>query len=556
MLIAHCISQPILHAQGSQVTPNAGFYHKGSRADCDQTELTRLRKDVAALQNQARDLQADKRAAELKLFDLKSRMYGWHGSIWRFVNALLKLGVDWSEGSGLPQGVSSFLRTLGLASDVVGAGQAVGSGFETGPTLEASFNVLGQAAHACASRQNCWQPFTDFDAESYSQAVYGRYQVWFPAAAGPGQSSPEQWSGWRNDISQLDEKYGEEAESKAAILNKAISGALFVMNALELQSDLQDAAELSEEIDRLQQRWNTIDAEIDADVGRIEPLVAACDRNKAAGGVSPGPSHGQSRQPKIMLTSLAPNVDVPEFVFRLNVRALHVIQRETDDRDQLPYPDILRDLGDVTAKLRDAQNRMDRSVMPALAPFFAGTWNRMDRGVLIGPLQTARTDIQAVSADLRGAREGSQRVVRALGQNANLGSIAGQRVAVTPIVLGSEVSFADANAERHLVGLREIGTAQRRVRLEVQSTRQSFNLSVGDSATVTLDRWGMRRVRIIVQAVAPFGVALVVVRALPPRVLVDLDATTLGIAVLAITVVVAAFLLGYMQRAGRRLHTS
>lgn len=555
IVFAQCVSPPIVNAQASQAPPNEGFYHKGTRPACDQTELTRLKKDVAALQQQARDLQADKRAAELKLFDLKSRMYGWHGSIWRFTNALIKAGVDWAE-PGAPKAVASFLNTLGLASDIFGATQAVGSGLETGPSVETGLNALGQAAHACATRQSCWERFTEVDGAGLGLAIYEKSQKIFPPEAGPGQSSPEQWAALDNERYDLTREYAEAAESNASQLNKGISAALLVMNALELQNDLQDAAELQEEIDRLQQRWNTIDAAIEADLDKITPLVAACSGNGSGAVPSPGRSHSQSPQASVELATILPNVDLAALSRWLERWSAPTLQRENDDQNQVPYRAILLDLKEVIAKLEDARTRLDWKAMPALAPFFAGTWQAMNRRVVLDPLRTAGPDIVLIIADLRSARDGSQRVARALGTNANLGTIYGDRVAVTPITLGSEISFADASNQRHLVSLRSIGTDQRRAWLEVQSTPQSVDLVVGDSATVALDRMGIRRVRVTLEAAYPFGVALVALRALPPHLLVDLDAATLALVALVLAVGVGAFLLGYTRRTRRGAGTS
>ena len=540
MLLAAIALPASLRGQG---TPNEGFYHKGTGSpSCDQGELDRLRKDVANLQHQARDVQAEKRAAEEKLFSIKSGIYGWRGSGWRFANSLLKLGADLSGEGRWPQ-------LVGRLSDLFGLAQATGSGLEPGASVEAGINWLGQAAKACSGNPNCWGTWVTIDGSTLSQASYELYQHWYPEL---GIRNDWLWQNYTTNLEQLEKSYEAKSDvltERLEATNRILSWIFFAKNALELQNDVQDAAEVSDVIDRLQQRWNTIDAAIDSDIARIAPLVKSCTGSSAGGrGGSAGPraSHfdgAPSHSLGIALAAADPTLALLDAALRWTARpTLSALPGDSAFRFQ--YGPLLKDLTQINASVRDAQSRMDRSVIPALAPFAGGGWQRMDHRFLLIAIRMSHADVDSLLADLHRTVDAGQRVLRSLGTGADVGLMAGGRLAVTPLSLGGTVSFASSDSKPHAMSLQSIDADGRHVRIAVHSAPAVIVLAVGDSATLALGRWGSGRVRVTLKTVCPFGIALVELRALPRHILVDLDGRTIAILVSLAIAAAAGFALG------------
>jgi hypothetical protein len=529
----------------AQATPNKGFYHKGSGAPrCDQGELDRLRKDVANLQNQARDIQAGKRAAELKLDTVRlDRIYGWNGSILHLTNAIVKIGAEYDE--------TAWGKVIGVASDVAGFAQATASGYETGPTVENGLNWLGQTMKLCSGIDSCWQTSTILNGRTYGQALNDLQQQWQDRTGNEvlGYGDSQQYA---HDVANLDESYEEATKENGEKVNKALSWLFLAVNAQEFADQLKDAAELGDEIDRLQQRWNTIDAQINSDLDKIAPLVTACG-GKSTSSALPTLEPRERDRPRVALASIAPQFAL----FAMLRRSEQSPANRPDTARAFLYRDALADVQEMIATITDGQARIGSRVMPVLSLFVGRSlWRRVDRHVLLGALRGAKPDMEAADRDFRHALDYGQRVIREMGAGADLGTIDHGKAAVTPLALNATVSFSDTKAERHVMKLLAIGLDQRHARLEVQSTPQLLDLAVGDSATVVLDRWGLRRMRVSLPAAYPFGVVLLGLRALPPHVLVDLDATTLAIVLVVLGVVTGAFLLGYTRRPRRDARTS
>jgi len=543
MLLAHWISPPLSHAQGTRATPNEGFYHKGTRTNCDQSELDRLRKDVTELQKEARDVQADKHMAELKLDTVRNqRIYVWNGSIVRLLNAIVKIGAEYST--------AGWGKVAGVASDVFQSAQVSSGGYEIGPSTENALNWLGQFVKVCSLIESCWRSNTFVNGQTYGQAVS---QLADEQLGSGANVTAEQYSEYAQDVRELDQTYSEAAEANAENGNKAMAWVFLAVNAGEFANDLDEDWELSDEIERLQQRWNTIDGQIDSDLKRIAPLVAVCGGGKSTSSVPRRFAPPLYEQPRVAVASIAPELALLELLRRAEFNERQSPANIPDTGRAFPYRAMHDDLQRMIANITDGRTRISTKVMPVLSLFIGNSpWRRLDRGVLLTALQSARPDLAAADQDFRQALEVGQRVIRQMGNGADLGAIQRGRVAVTPVALNGAVSFVDANASAHVMRLLTIGAGGRQAQLEVQSTPQVLQLAVGDSASVTLDRWSVRRVRVTLQAVYPFGAVLVALHALPPHVLVDLDATTLEVLALVVAVVAGGFFFGSRRRVSRR----